>query len=539
MNTAFYVDQHAALEAFETVVTDEDVASGTRSTIAMETALTAFYFQAVTDFELSELLGPQAPFYWDEDADLDRTVDVDPDVKRRLRALAVERGVADDLANDWALHDLGTTRLSELGRLAGDSVDRSSIGRWSRPPSSTTQRQPEGTLPSATAMGGRALYGCMLRAAVIGVGTPPDEREPGQFGQGYDHARGYQRAKGCELIAAADTNPRYARRFCDVVGLSTGNVYEDHELMLQRAAPDIVSVCTPPGTHAAIVSDCVPADVTAVHCEKPLATTWGTCRSMARECREAGVDLTVNHQRRYARPFMRAKALLDDGEVGSLERIEFRAQNLFDYGVHMFDLCGYFTEQEPVQWVEADVEYETKNVWYGVHQETWARARWEYANGVEGLAVTGDPAAVGATMRLVGDDGNIEIEPDDRSVVRVGSEGGWRSIGTGGDTVDKVDPDSLRGIALRVGRHLPSDALRRWLPAPYTERAVVDVVESVRHGRPSPLRVEHSLAATEVVFACWESERRNDRVSLPLDIDDNPLEAMVESGRFDPESVRR
>lgn len=124
LNTAFYVDQHAALDAFETIVTDEELASGTRSTLGMKTDLTEFYFQAVADLETEELLGPHAPPYWDEDDDLVRVIDIDPDVKQRIRELAGETGVADSLSTDWTLQDLETAPLSELMSRAGESLDR-------------------------------------------------------------------------------------------------------------------------------------------------------------------------------------------------------------------------------------------------------------------------------------------------------------------------------------------------------------------------------------------------------------------------------
>ena len=124
LNTAFYVDQHAALDTFETIVTDENIASGTRNTLGRETDLTEFYFQAVADLETEELLGPHAPPYWDEDDDLARVVDIDPDVKQRIRELAHETGVAESLPNDWTLQDLETAPLSELMSRAGESLGR-------------------------------------------------------------------------------------------------------------------------------------------------------------------------------------------------------------------------------------------------------------------------------------------------------------------------------------------------------------------------------------------------------------------------------
>lgn len=378
----------------------------------------------------------------------------------------------------------------------------------------------------------------MLDVAVVGVGAPPEERAPDRFGQGYSHARGYRRSRGADLMACADLDADRANRFAREFGLEQASVFEDHDQLLRDASPDVVSVCTPPASHPQIVQDCVDAGVDAIHCEKPLATTWGGCLDTARACAAAGVTLTVNHQRRFARPFRRAKTLLGDGAIGDLETVAFRARNLFDYGVHMFDLCGYLTNEATVEWVLAVLEYETEDRWYGIHNENRAWAQWHYETGVEGFGVSGLPAAMDARMRLVGTDGRIEIEPDDGPILRVGTPGNWRRVRTRGEMVDKIDPRSPWGIARRVARNLPFDWARRITPAGYTERGVVDLVAALREGREPELVVENSLAATELVFACYESVRRDERVTLPLDIRDNPLASMVAEGRLDPDSPK-
>ena len=126
LNTAFYVDQHAALDAFESIVTDEDIASGTRrSMLGMETDLPEFYFKSVADLETEELLGPHAPPYWDEDDDLPSVADLDPDVKERIRTLAYETGVADGLPAEWSLRDLESGPMSEMLDMMSDVTDDS------------------------------------------------------------------------------------------------------------------------------------------------------------------------------------------------------------------------------------------------------------------------------------------------------------------------------------------------------------------------------------------------------------------------------
>jgi predicted dehydrogenase len=66
------------------------------------------------------------------------------------------------------------------------------------------------------------------------------------------------------------------------------------------------------------------------------------------------------------------------------------------------------------------------------------------------------------------------------------------------------------------------------------ERAIADVVRALRENDESELAARHALQSTELVFAAWESVRRRGRVDLPLTIEDNPLEAMVEASVLDP-----
>lgn len=122
LNTAFYVDQHAALDVFETLVTDESI-SGTYSTLGIETDLTEFYFKSVADLETQKFVGPHAPPYWDEDDDLPRVVDIDPGVKQRIRHLAHETGVADGIAADWSLQDLEGSMMSEILDVMSEQAD--------------------------------------------------------------------------------------------------------------------------------------------------------------------------------------------------------------------------------------------------------------------------------------------------------------------------------------------------------------------------------------------------------------------------------
>lgn len=373
--------------------------------------------------------------------------------------------------------------------------------------------------------------------ALVGTGANPDEPGTDGFAMAYRHARAYQRLDSCRVAACADIVIENARRFAAEYDISEDAVFEGYETMLEEAEPDIVSVCVPPAIHADIVIGCAESGVPqAIHCEKPMASTWGECREMVRVCEEHDVRLTFNHQRRFGLPFRKAKTLVDDGSIGQLERIEVGGKNLYDYGSHLFDLCGYFTEQEPVEWVLGQIHYSEENVQFGMHNENQSIVHWRYENGVTGMAATGVDSPLRSQMRLVGEDGVVEVGHEDGPPLRFRSASteGWVTVDTEGDTVHGPTSGRVSAVARFVAERLPVVPADRLVPEPSTfvDRAIADVVTSLAESRESELSADNALQATELIFAAWESARRRGRVDLPLDVETNPLEEMVADGHL-------
>ncbi|MFB6126584.1 MAG: Gfo/Idh/MocA family protein [Halolamina sp.] len=366
----------------------------------------------------------------------------------------------------------------------------------------------------------------MLDVAFVGAGANPAVQDGSGFSMAYRHGEAFDRLDGCDLVAVADVVPDNADAFAEYFGVDAA--FESHEELLEAVGPDVVSVCTPPKAHAEIVVDCLRSGVVdAVHCEKPMASTWLECRRMHEAAVETDTQLTFNHQRRFGRPFRRAKELLKDGAIGELRRVEFAAPNLYDYGTHSFDLCNHFNDDRDVEWVIGQLDYREEDRWFGVHNENQALVSWEYDNGVDGLAATGPVGSdlVGCHNRLVGEAGTIEIgrgfptdETDDRVLrVRHDVSDGWEHV--------DADDEGLHG-----------DASAEY-GTTYIDRAVEHVVDALRDGTTPQLGSANALRGTELVFAAWHSARERARVDLPLDVDDNPLAAMVDDGQLTPDST--
>ncbi|SNZ17042.1 Predicted dehydrogenase [Natronoarchaeum philippinense] len=346
-------------------------------------------------------------------------------------------------------------------------------------------------------------------AAVIGTGADPDDRVWGESAaMAYFHGDAYQAIPNCDLAACADIVRENAEAFAEEYDVPDANVFEDYEEMLRTVEPDVVSITTPVPTHADLVVGAAETGAPgAIHCEKPMAHTWGECQRAAAAADEHGVQLTYNHQRRFAPAWREAKRLLDDGAIGDLQRVEMGGKNLYDYGTHFFDLCNHFAGEHRPEWILGQVHYEREDVRYGVHNENQALATWSYPNGVTGLAGTGfgtGAEAIGCAHRLVGDAGAIEVHPDgvDADLRYRGDGDGWHAR-----SFDERD--------------LHKATLEHVLDCVYTDETPV-------------VSAAHALRATEPIFAAWESARRRGRVDLPLDAEGNALTEMVDDGTLTP-----
>jgi UDP-N-acetylglucosamine 3-dehydrogenase len=350
------------------------------------------------------------------------------------------------------------------------------------------------------------------RVAFVGTGADPENPTSEGFAMAYQHAAAYEKLGNTELVGCADVVRENAEAFAERHEIPDDGVFEDYRAMLEAVEPDVVSVCTPPATHADIVVGCAESGIpAAVHCEKPMAMTWGGAKRMAAACERAGVQLTFNHMRRLGDPFRDAKARIDDGAIGNLQRVEYSWGNFYDNGTHAIDMCNYFNDERPAKWVIGQLDYRDEEVYFGTHNENQMLATWEYENGVYGSATTGPAADIAdGDWRLVGTEGVMDVHLTDEVAVVIRSLEQRES--------ERYEYDGLAGEGETC-----------------IDRAIADVVKSLETGEPSELGAKHALNATEIIFAGYESVRRRGRVDLPLDIEDNPLEAMVESGALSPQ----
>lgn len=353
-----------------------------------------------------------------------------------------------------------------------------------------------------------------LRVGFIGTGRKKERRDAQGYYMAYEHGQAWQEAGGCDLVACADIVEENARAFADAHGFTA--TYHDYREMLEKERLDAVSICTWPHLHEPMALDAIEAGVKLIHCEKPMADTWRGAVRMARAAKEKGVQLTFNHQRRYGRPFILARELIEAGEIGEVQRFECEFGNLYDTGTHFIDMLSFYLgDAAKSSWVLAQVEYCEENKVFGAHCENQQLLMFEYENGVFGFVYGGKPGGkspLGVVNRIIGTDGVIDVGaghgPDSAIRWRKQGERDWRQPDTGGESI-----------------HGPG----------FIQRAIKDAVECWRAGRKCQLDAENALVATEIIFGAYESSRRRGRVDFPLsDEVGNPLREMAESGELRP-----
>ena len=245
------------------------------------------------------------------------------------------------------------------------------------------------------------------RAAFIGTGRPHGTEGATGFGLAYRHADGFLKTGRCTVSACADLDENAAALFAAKYDLPKS--YTDYHEMLVSEKPDIVSVCTWPHQHASIVIDAARAGVKAIHCEKPMATTWAETQEMVRVCDENEVKLSFNHQRRMLGPFQSAKKLLDEGAIGTLVQIHGNCSDLYDWGTHWLNMFFYYQNEKPALWVMAQTDFRKDHTIFAVPMESQGLCEFQFADGVRAFLTTGEHSHEAAAHRLIGTEGMIEV----------------------------------------------------------------------------------------------------------------------------------
>lgn len=127
------------------------------------------------------------------------------------------------------------------------------------------------------------------------------------------------RTAGAALTAVATSS--FDRAAAAAAALGVGRADVDAETLLAASDIDVVHICTPNATHAALALAAIEAGKHVV-CEKPLATNVEDARALVLAAAEAGVVAAVPFVYRYHPMVREARARVASGEIGVLLSID-------------------------------------------------------------------------------------------------------------------------------------------------------------------------------------------------------------------------
>lgn len=149
----------------------------------------------------------------------------------------------------------------------------------------------------------------MLKVAIIGAGAISRA-----------HIEGYlQFSKRCTIVAISDIYVDKAQESIDRFQLNARAVKDYTELLQEEI--DLVSICTPPYTHATLTTAFLQAG-SHVIVEKPMASSLEECDLMIEAQKRSGNILSVVAQNRFRTPLMKLKSVLDSGLMGNIAHVQ-------------------------------------------------------------------------------------------------------------------------------------------------------------------------------------------------------------------------
>jgi predicted dehydrogenase len=199
-----------------------------------------------------------------------------------------------------------------------------------------------------------------IRVAIVGCGRISDLHALGYHGRdGYSQAR---------IVAVCDAKKDRARAKAKEWGVASEKVHSDYQKLLSDPEVDLVELLVPHHLHAEMtIAACQAGKHVSV--QKPMALNTTEADRMIQAAGQAGVILRVFENFVFYPPHVRAKEMIDAGEIGEPQMIRLHVGTgksetewkvplsawlwrfnegkcgggplVFDHGYHLFSLARY------------------------------------------------------------------------------------------------------------------------------------------------------------------------------------------------------
>lgn len=141
----------------------------------------------------------------------------------------------------------------------------------------------------------------MIKVAVLGAGT-----------MGKVHTAGYAQIPGVKICGIFDKNVELGDKLAQEYNTKFYNNFEE---MIEKEKPEIVDICLPTIFHKEYTIKLAKKKINII-CEKPIARTVEDGKEMIKVCQENKIKFMVAHVLRFFPEYLKAKEILDSGEIG-------------------------------------------------------------------------------------------------------------------------------------------------------------------------------------------------------------------------------
>jgi len=349
----------------------------------------------------------------------------------------------------------------------------------------------------------------MIKVGIIGTGNISGAHIGGYLAHG-DEAR---------IVALADIVPGRAAAKAEQTGVEGVRCYESAAEMLADEDLDLVSVCTPPDTHAPLVIEALESGV-HVLVEKPMAPSLEECDAMIAAARRSGRMLSSIAQNRFRDDMVILKKAVGSGLIGDVVHVQadsawWRALSYYDldwrgrwdtegggcvlnHAIHHIDLLLWLMgSPDRVQAMLTNAAHENSEVEdLGVATMTFGRAL----------------ATLTASTVHHGEEQHITVQGRRARVSQP-----WRVVAEQETPSGFPAPERDADLTGRL-----EDIAAAHLPLTHQNHAgqIGDVLAAVSTGRAPAISGQDGRAGVELVTAIYKAGIEGVAVDLPLSADD-------------------
>jgi myo-inositol 2-dehydrogenase / D-chiro-inositol 1-dehydrogenase len=332
----------------------------------------------------------------------------------------------------------------------------------------------------------------------------------------FKHLLVLQRLAGVEVVAVADIDPERLRHVADRYNIR--HRYADVALLLNHPSLEAVAVCVPPDQHAAVA---IPAMRAKKHLliEKPLALSSEDCDRIIENARQCSTRIMVGFHMRWHRLVQQARAMIEQGLLGTIEAIrtvwnspirydgslpDWRYDRttgggaLMEIAVHHFDLWRFLLQSE-VEEVFAMSRYENR-----VDETATVSARM--TNSILASAVFSERSGHDIEIEIYGRNGRLRI-----SCLRFDGLEFYPATSVPGGVRTRIR-NAIHGM-----KEMPHGVLNRLPGGEYMDsyrREWQHFLNAIRNDQPVGCTLEDGERALEIALCAIDSAKSGRPVKL-------------------------